>query len=251
MKSDRKINIEVCATSVMSAIAADKGGADRIELCDNIAEGGTTPSAGTILYCTENLSLDVWILLRPRGGDFLYNEAEFELMKQDIKLAKEYGVAGIVTGVLTPDGFVDMERMQELIEVSGNMPVAFHRAFDMASDPIVVLNQLIDLNIPRLLTAGQKNTAMEGAGLIRELIEYADGRIDIMPGSGINLKNFTELYKLTGAKDFHLTGRNTVNSRMDYITDEVVLNSFGHKDDFQWLETDAGIIAEIVRLSKE
>jgi len=250
MTSMKSIEIEVCATSIMSAMAAEIGGAKRIELCDNIAEGGTTPSAGMIKLCKQILNLDVCILLRPRGGDFLYNDIEFELMKQDIITAKELGADGIVTGILTPDGLVDMARMQQLIDLIHPMEVVFHRAFDMTSDPHKALIQLIDLKVDRLLTSGQKNTALEGASLIRKLVEQSDGRIDIMPGSGINTNNFAEIKKLIHARDFHLTGRSPVASQMEYKSDEVVLNSFGHHEDFQWLETDSDIVSEIVRQSK-
>ncbi len=250
MKVKDEIVIEVCATSIMSAIAADKGGAGRIELCDNIHEGGTTPSYGSIKMATEITNLDVCILLRPRGGDFLYTDIEFEVMKQDIRIAKELGAVGIVTGILNSKGSVDLKRMQELIDLARPMQVVFHRAFDLCSDPIFVLNQLMDLGIDRLLTSGQQNKVMDGASLIRELVNISEGRIDIMPGSGINTSNFIELVEKTGARNFHLTGRSPVFSDMQYQKEEVILNSFNHRLDFEWLETNSEIIAEIVRQSK-
>lgn len=243
------IDIEVCATSINSALAAERGGAVRIELCDNIHEGGTTPSFATISLAQEILTIDVCVLIRPRGGDFLYNDIEFQLMKRDIEMAKEIGVKGVVIGILDENGLVDMDRMEKLIEIARPMQVVFHRAFDMVVDPMVAFNQLLELGIDRLLTSGQRNLAIDGVPLIKELVDLSDGRIDIMPGSGINTKNFVELVKSTGAKDFHLTGRSVVHSNMNYYSDKVVLNSFSHKDDFERLETDSNIIIEIVRLS--
>lgn len=246
-----EIIIEVCVADINSIIAAHRGGAQRIELCDNLTLGGTTPSSGIITQAKKSTPLDVCVMIRPRGGDFLYNELEFEIMQQDIIVAKDNGADGIVTGILTQDGLVDMVRMRKLIDIAGPMYVVFHRAFDMTSDPITALDQLVELKVQRLLTSGQKNAAIDGASLIRELVDQADGRIEIMPGSGINIDNFKELMHITKARNFHLTGRNMVKSTMEYQTNGVVLNSFSHQDDFQWLETDSKIISEIVRLSKQ
>ncbi len=248
MTEKKEIIIEVCATSIMSAIAAEKGGAKRIELCDNILEGGTTPSAGMIRMATEKLNLDVCVLIRPRGGDFLYNNIEFEQIKQDILIAKQLNADGVVIGILDKDGLVDMVRMEELISLAKPMQVVFHRAFDMCSEPYIVLNQLIELKVDRLLTSGQKNTAIEGAELIRELITIARGRIEIMPGSGINTENFSELIIKTGATNYHLTGRSIVRSGMDYQQNIVLLNSLNKDADYAWQETDVNIIREIVRI---
>ncbi len=248
MTENKEIIIEVCATSIMSAIAAEKGGAKRIELCDNILEGGTTPSAGMIRMATEKLNLDVCVLIRPRGGDFLYNNIEFEQIKQDILIAKQLNADGVVIGILDKDGLVDMVRMEELISLAKPMQVVFHRAFDMCSEPYIVLNQLIELKVDRLLTSGQKNTAIEGAELIRELITIARGRIEIMPGSGINTENFSELIIKTGATNYHLTGRSIVRSGMDYQQNIVLLNSLNKDADYAWQETDVNIIREIVRI---
>ncbi len=250
MNTRKTIDIEVCATSINSAIAAERGGAKRIELCDNIHEGGTTPSFANISLAQELLNIDVCVLIRPRGGDFLYNDLEFQLMKRDIEMAKGIGVTGVVIGILDKNGLVDMRRMKELLDIARPMHVVFHRAFDMAADPLIAFNQLLELGVDRLLTSGQRNTAIEGVGLIRKLVSIADRRIDIMPGSGINTVNFKDLVEKTGALDFHLTGRGIVESEMSYRSDDVVLNSFGHRDDFDRMETNPSIISEIVRLSK-
>ncbi len=249
MIDNKKITVEVCATSIMSAMAAERGGAKRIELCDNIIEGGTTPGMGTIKMAVEKLSLDVCVLIRPRGGDFLYNDTEFQIMKEDIILCRELNVVGVVIGILTKDGLVDIPRMKELIKLARPMDVVFHRAFDMCSDPYKVLNQLIELNIDRLLTSGQKNTAIEGVEFIREIISIAEGRIEIMPGSGISIDNFKDLIERTGATNFHLTGRSKVSSEMEYRQNEVMLNSIDKSADYTWHETDVKIIKEIVRIA--
>ena len=198
MNKNNEITIEVCATSLDSAIAAEQGGAKRIELCDNLIEGGTTPSAGSIITARRNLKIEIYVLIRPRGGDFLYNDIEFELMKEDVIMAKKLKADGVVIGILNKDGFVDMKRTKELIKLARPMGVTFHRAFDMCADPFKTLEQLIELNVDRILTSGQKNTAIQGTELINELIKRADGRIEIMPGSGINFDNFSEIVNKTG-----------------------------------------------------
>ena len=248
MINREEVIIEVCATSVMSAIAAEEGGAKRIELCDNIIEGGTTPSAGLIRMAKQKLDLDVCVLIRPRGGDFLYNDSEFDLIIQDIILAKELGADGVVVGILDSNGLVDMVRMKELINVARPMQVVFHRAFDMCLDPVICLEQIIDLGVDRLLTSGQKNRAIEGIDLIKELIVLANNRIEIMPGSGINTNNIKELLG-TGAASFHLTGRSMVDGMMNYRQNTVILNDINSNADYQWKQTNKSIIKEIVRIS--
>jgi copper homeostasis protein len=248
MVANNKIVIEVCATSLDSAIAAEQGGAKRIELCDNIIEGGTTPSSGTILLARKYLKIDLFILIRPRGGDFLYNDIEFELMKADIIMAKKLKADGVVIGILDKNGFVDMKRTEELINLARPMGVTFHRAFDMSADPFKVLDQLIELKIDRLLTSGQKNKAIQGAPLINKLITKSNNKIEIMPGSGINVDNFIELAQKTGAKNFHLTGRKKVNSLMNYQNKEVLLSGSNQNADFEWAITDKEMIKKIVSM---
>jgi len=248
MVANNKIVIEVCATSLDSAIAAEQGGAKRIELCDNIIEGGTTPSSGTILLARKYLKIDLFILIRPRGADFLYNDIEFELMKADIIMAKKLKADGVVIGILDKNGFVDMKRTEELINLARPMGVTFHRAFDMSADPFKVLDQLIELKIDRLLTSGQKNKAIQGAPLINKLITKANNKIEIMPGSGINVDNFIELAKKTGAKNFHLSGRKKVHSLMNYQNKKVFLDSSSQNADFEWSITDKEMIKKIVSM---
>jgi copper homeostasis protein len=176
--------IEACVNSAVSAIEAQKGGVGRVELCENLHDGGTTPSAGSIFLARKNLQIGLFVMIRPRGGDFLYSDDEFEIMKEDIRVAKNLGADGVVFGILLPDGSIDTSRMKILIDLARPMGISCHRAFDMTADPYMAMEHLIDLGIDRILTSGQQPTAPEGAGLIRELIVRANERIIIMPGCG-------------------------------------------------------------------
>lgn len=208
--------IEICANSVKSGIEAQKGGAHRIELCAGIPEGGTTPSYGDILLARELLNIKLNVIIRPRGGDFLYDELEHRIMLKDIENAGKLGVDGVVFGCLTPEGDVDMKKNKELIEAAGDMRITFHRAFDMCRDPFESLEKIIDLGCDRILTSGQQPKAYEGINLLKELIRVAGDRIIIMPGSGVNYENIAKLALETGAKEFHLSAREPVESGMLY-----------------------------------
>ena len=208
--------IEICTNSVTSCLEAQKGGAYRVELCAGIPEGGTTPSYGEIAVAREMLSIKLNVIIRPRGGDFLYSDVEHQAMLRDIKMAKELGVDGVVIGCLTPEGEIDIERNKELIDAAKGMNVTFHRAFDMCKDPFKSLEQIISLGCERILTSGQQPTAIEGVSLLKELVEKADNRIIIMPGSGVNENNISILAKETSAKEFHFSARESIDSKMIY-----------------------------------
>jgi len=208
--------LEACVNSTISAIEAQKGSADRIELCENLLEGGTTPSAGSIRIARKHLKILIMVMIRPRGSDFLYSDTEYDIMKEDIVMAKELGADGVVLGILNPDATVDVNRCRELIKLAHPMQVTFHRAFDMTSDPFKALDDLIMLKVDRVLTSGQKENAHEGAKLIADLIRYADGRICIMPGGGLNEENLRQVIKTTGATDFHVYLTHKINSKMIY-----------------------------------
>ena len=214
IKMSSKHILEICANSVESALMAQKGGAQRVELCDNIYEGGTTPSYGAILSASKLLNIDLNIIIRPRGGDFCYSELEFEIMKKDIEFAKKLGVNGIVIGILNPDGTIDTLRTKLLVELAKPMSVTFHRAFDVTKDPFKALEDIIECSCDRVLTSGQENKAIEGVSLIKTLVEKAENRIIIMPGSGINEKNIQEIYQKTKAIEFHASLRKNVKSKM-------------------------------------
>lgn len=223
-----KYLLEICVDSIESAINAQVAGADRIELCDNLPEGGTTPSYGTILSAKNNLDIAINVIIRPRGGDFLYSDDEFEIMRRDIEICGEAGVNGIVLGLLTATGQIDTERTARLIEFASPMQVTFHRAFDMCRDPFSGLEDIIASGATRILTSGQKNKVNEGLGLVNELVKKAADRIIIMPGSGIDEYNIKLVAQSTGAKQFHLTGRKIIESSMEFRMSGVSMG--GHPD---------------------
>ena len=225
-----KVLLEVCANSVTSALAGQEGGASRIELCENLHEGGTTPSHGEISLARENLHIKLYVLIRPRGGDFLYDDLEFDIMITDIKYCIEAGCDGIVTGVLNADGSVDKERSSILINVAkqAGLGVTFHRAFDMCDDMHQAMEDIIELGCERILTSGGKSTAMEGARTIASLVKKAAGRITIMPGSGVNEKNVADLVQYTQVTEIHSSARVRIESKMDYKNDSILI---GDKDD--------------------
>ncbi len=236
------ITLEICANSIRSALAAQEGGADRIELCDNMAEGGTTPSYGTIKKARELLELQIYPIIRPRGGDFLYNEQEFELMFQDILICKELGCDGVVIGLLNRDGSIDAERSKKLVEAARPLGVTFHRAFDRCRDPFQALETIINIGCERILTSGQQPTAPEGAALIAELLHKASGRIIIMPGSGIRVNNIADLARETGAKEFHSTAKTTLQSKMQFKNPLVLRNE---KEELSQTVTDAQTVKKL------
>ena len=216
---------EICANSVASCIAAQKGGADRVELCAGIPEGGTTPSFGMIRNARECIDIALNVIIRPRGGDFLYSENELREMVYDIQAAKELGADGLVFGCLCPDGSVDMKAMAVLMEAAGDTPVTFHRAFDHTSDPFKALEDIISLGCTRILTSGCRPTALEGADLLAQLVEKASDRIIIMPGCGVREGNIAEIARLSGAREFHFSARESVQSGMFFRNPEVAMGS--------------------------
>src|SRR2546425_4916267 len=193
--------VEACVDSVESALAAARGGAHRIELCANLVEGGTTPSAGTLAVCRARLEIPIFVLIRPRGGDFLYSAAELAVMLEDVKQAKETGAQGIVTGVLRADGEIDQDRTGELIAAARPLRVTFHRAFDVCRDAGRALETLIALGVERVLTSGQAATAPEGAEAIAGLVRRAAGRIAVLPGGGVTEGNVAALVRATGVTE--------------------------------------------------
>ena len=235
---------EICANSVASCIAAQDGGADRVELCAGIPEGGTTPSVGMIRCARESIGIGLNVIIRPRGGDFLYSESEIREMVYDIEAAKELGVDGLVFGCLCPDGSVDMENMRLLMEASGDTPVTFHRAFDHTSDPLKALEDIIELGCARILTSGCRPTAAEGAPLLAQLVEKAGDRIIIMPGCGVNESNIAETARLSGAREFHFSAREPVESGMTFRNQDVVMGS--EEDPYGTVQTTARRVAATI-----
>ena len=208
--------LEIAVFNLTSALLAAASGADRIELCENAAEGGTTPSYGTMKLVREKISIPVFPIIRPRGGDFLFSADEFEVMMHDIKLCKELGFEGLVTGLLNADGSIDVERTKRLVDLAYPLDITFHRAFDRAAQPLRALEDIIACGCQRILTSGQAPNAFDGKDLIKQLIEQADGRIIIMPGSGVRSGNIAQLAQFTGATELHSSARRLQPSLMQY-----------------------------------
>ncbi len=240
-----KFSLEICVDSVESAINAQEAGADRVELCDNLIEGGTTPGFGTIVAARNNLIIGLNVIIRPRGGDFLYNDLEYDIMRRDIEVCGEIGADGIVIGILRSDGSIDMERTSKLIQLAQPMSVTFHRAFDMCSDAEKGLEDIISSGADRLLTSGQKNTVAEGIELIQNLVNQAKNRIVIMPGGGINLSNIASIATRTGAKEFHLTGRKVTDSEMIFTRDGISMGGYPGIPEFSRKVADPEIIKKV------
>ncbi len=245
--------IEICTNSVESCLQAQKGGAYRVELCAGIPEGGTTPSYGEIAVARKLLNIKLNIIIRPRGGDFLYSDVEHETMLHDIEMAKKLGVDGVVIGCLTADGKIDRVRNKELIDAAQGMSVTFHRAFDMCKDPFESLEQIISLGCDTLLTSGQRPTAIEGIPLLSELVAKADGKIVIMPGSGVNEDNIAILAKETKATEFHFSAREPIDSKMIYRNPNLKMGgTVVSIDEFIQNVTDADKVRRTIdKLNKE
>lgn len=244
--NNNKILLEVCADSVESALIAQKGGANRIEFCDNLVEGGTTPSYGQIKLLRELLDIKLYVLIRPRGGDFLYSDIEFKVMKSDIEFCGEMNCDGVVIGMLNADGSVDMERCRELAGIAEkySMGITFHRAFDRSNDLFISMNDAIELGCERILTSGGKNSALEGADIISELIKKAEDRIVIMPGAGVTPENAEELIKRTGLKELHGTFRNRVMGNMVYRNNELGST----EEEYSYCRTDINKVEKVIKI---
>lgn len=210
------MKLEIIGFNIESCITAQDAGAHRIELCDNPSEGGTTPSYGFIRAAREKLSIELYAMIRPRGGDFLYSDDEFEIMKRDIELCKQSGCDGVVLGMLTPDGNVDKKRCRQIVDYAYPLGVTFHRAFDRTKDPFKSMEDIIEMGCERILTSGQHPKAVDGMEIIKQLILQADDRIIIMPGSGVSSKNITSLAENTGAVEFHSSASMSAISGMKY-----------------------------------
>lgn len=235
--------LEACVDSVQSAIEAEKGGADRVELCGNLIIGGTSPEKSLVEQIKKHTNLEIRALLRPRFGDFCYDEYEFEMMKADVQMYRELGVDGIVTGILTPDGTLNMQRMKELVSLAGNMDVALHRAFDVSWDPYVTLEQAISLGLKTILTSGQMNSAWAGRDLLANLVESSEGRIEILAGAGITPEIIEKLIPYTKVNAYHMSGKIVKDSRMDFKREGVSMGFPGFSE-FEIWQTDGAKIRE-------
>ncbi|TWI03781.1 copper homeostasis protein [Luteimonas cucumeris] len=238
--------LEIAANSLASAMAAQEGGADRIELCENLGEGGTTPSHGTLAVTRERLRIPLYVLIRPRGGDFLYDDAEFEVMRRDIEHCVGLGCDGVVIGALEADGTIDASRCRELVAAAGTLGVTFHRAFDATCDQVQALQAIIGLGCERVLTSGACANALMGAANIAASVRQAGDRIRVMAGAGVDAANIGQLAALSSAHEFHASARSMRISAMRYRNPGLP----GLSSD--WLQTDVehvrGLVVALHRL---
>lgn len=245
------VSLEVCANSATSAIAAQAGGAIRVELCDNLNQGGTTPSHGQITVARNALHIKLYALIRPRAGDFLYTRQEFDVMLSDVRHAIERGCDGIVIGILNKDGSVDVDRCSQIVNMARQhgVGVTFHRAFDMCLNLEKSLEDIIGAGIERVLTSGSKTTAMEGAAIIKHLITQANGRISVMPGGGINESNVNDLIRFTGTSEIHASLRSLTYSQMDFQNDHILMGANHFNDEYVNDVTDEKRVRELISLA--
>ncbi|MEG1150401.1 copper homeostasis protein CutC [Clostridium sp.] len=197
--------LEVCVGNYVEAMTGFKNGGNRIELCDNLQEGGTTPSYGTVKKVMEDVNIPVNVIIRPRGGDFNYSNDEFEIMKEDINICKELKVNGIVFGILNKDNTIDIHRSKIIKECAGDLEITFHMAFDEIEDKKRAIDELVELGIDRILTKGGSISAPNNVETLKELVQYANDRIIIIPGGGVNSSNRDKMARMTGAKELHGT----------------------------------------------
>ena len=238
--------IEICLEDVKSVLAAQEGGADRVELCSDLFEGGLTPSLGTVLTAKKLAQIPINCMIRPRGGDFCYSDLEFQAMKEDILAFKQAGVNGIVFGILTPEGDVDMERSREVIKLARPLSVTFHRAFDMTRDPYKALEDLIELGVDRVLTSGQEASVPEGADLLADLVKKADGRIIVMPGCGISERNFPKIHAKINASEYHVHLPAEERSLMKFHPGHIYMGGLLRQSEFTVTHTDTSRVRDII-----
>lgn len=216
--------LEIAVFNIQSAIVAANAGADRIELCENPADGGTTPSYGTLKIVREKISIPVFPIIRARGGDFFYTDEEFSVMKKDVALCKDLGFEGVVIGLLKKDASIDIEKTKRLVDLAYPMEITFHRAFDRTKDAIKSMEDIIECGCQRILTSGQVPNAFDGKDLIKQLIEQANDRIIIMPGSGVRSNNIKELAEYTCAVELHSSARKNIKTEMEFVNENMQEN---------------------------
>lgn len=239
--------LEACVDSAESACIATENGAGRLELCSNLIIGGTTPTLALFEEVRKNCNNKVNALIRPRFGDFCYSDAEFSIIKREIMQFEKAGADGVVIGILTPEGNLDMERMKECMELAGKMHVTLHRAFDVCRDPYEALEQAIELGIDTILTSGQEDSCMAGAECIRKLREQARGRIAILAGSGVSPDMMEEFHQKTGVRQFHMSGKRVLPSKMSYRKEGVHMGT-EYLSEFEIWQTDGTKIAQAVAI---
>jgi copper homeostasis protein len=245
------IRFEVCVDSIRGIVAARDGGAHRVELCAGLIEGGTTPSLGMVLVAREIRNIGLHMMIRPRGGDFLYGVEELVAMETDIATARSAGVDGFVFGALDADGNVDRAATERMIARARPASVTFHRAFDMTADPFAALEALIELGVDRVLTSGQEATAYEGAGLIAELVRAAGDRIIVMPGGGITARNVGRIIRATGAGEVHFAAMTQLGSGMRFRRAGVYMGGELRPPEYDRSDTRAQSVATVIAAAEK
>lgn len=248
---NQSLFFEACVDSVESALAAQAGGAQRIELCSDLLEGGLTPSFGTLKVARTALKIEIMMMIRPRGGDFLYSDLEFQAMQHDVAMARETGADGVVFGLLNSDGTVDVPRTRDLIQQARPLKVTFHRAFDMTRDPFEALETLIELGLDRVLTSGQEASVIEGLDLIAALIQRAQGRIIVMPGGGITPHNVARVAALPGLREIHFGGGAPVESPMIFRNPRIYMGGVLRPPEYSREIQQPVLVSEIIAAALE
>lgn len=239
--------LEISVDSVKSALAAQEAGAKRIELCANGIIGGTSPGEALYKQVKAHTDLEVRVLLRPRFGDFCYDQYEFEVLKEEAQMFSELGADGIVIGILKPDGTLNVEQMKELIRLGGDREMTLHRAFDVCKNPYEAMEQAIEMGIGTILTSGQENTAWEGRELLKELYKRSAGRIDILAGAGVNADGIAKLAAYTGVTSYHMSGKSVLESSMQYRKEGVSMGLPGFSE-FEIWQTDVEKVKKAVEI---
>jgi copper homeostasis protein len=245
--ADAPILVEVCVDSVASSLAAERGGARRLELCDALFDGGTTPSAGMIAACKAAVSIPVFVIIRPRGGGFVYSDAERDVMRRDVVAARELGADGVVIGGLRPDGGVDLALVRSLVEAAQELPVTFHRAFDLTPDLEASLESLADAGVQRILTSGGAPTAAEGATTLAALVRRAGSRLVVMAGGGVREENVRSLVSVSGVREVHVRLTRLVHGGQSPARYGVRVRKSLPEDEAVWEETDESRVRSFVR----
>jgi hypothetical protein len=244
----KKYTLEICVDSVKSAINAERGKATRLELCSNLIIGGTTPTKSLFEEVKKNVNIPINVLIRPRFGDFLYSDYEVNIIKNEIKMFKKLGVDGIVVGILTKNGEIDLDNMKKFIEGAQDIPITFHRAFDVCREPLKAFYQLQELGVQNILTSGQSQDCLRGKKLLKELVKISTknskNKTEILVGAGLNIENIDEIVNFTGATNFHFSGKRIKQSSMEYRKENV---NMGLKEfsEFEILETDENLVKEV------
>lgn len=238
--------LEACVDSLPAALAAERGGAGRVELCANLVEGGTTPSAGTIAEACDRLAIPVFPIIRPRGGDFCYDAGELRVMLRDVVAAREAGAHGLVFGALSPGGTVDAVAVRPLLDAAEGLPCTFHRAFDLTRDLSEALDALLALGFARVLTSGGAGTAIEGADRIAMLVARARRQVVVIAGGGVRAPHVGELVQRTGVHEVHARLVRAVDSRMQYRRPPLGIARAFVPDEYRWSTTDEGAVAGMV-----